>query len=233
MRELAQLLLLTITACGNVQPLTSDDLYSLNREPKTWLTGTVVRQDTSAPLSDVVVTLGDLSTSSNIDGLFRFDELMPGTREGAATKTGFTRASFTAELVTGANQVELSLEPRACGGCAMGLLCDVPSGMCVSPATVTANVVSACDGTALGARVTISGHSTCSNETRGAWQLQNLTPGGPQTLSVGKAGYVVYSVPVTLMPGFNALGQVMLQPAGGCANIPADVPCSCTTPDCQ
>jgi hypothetical protein len=222
-----------ISACGNVQPLTSDDLYGLSRAPKTWLTGTVTRSDSSAPVSEVLITLGDLSTSTNVDGLFRFDDLMPGTLEGAATKSGFERKPVRVELVTGANQLDVTIEPIACGGCGLGLLCDVASGQCQQPATVSANIISACGGGALSARVNISGHSTCSNETRGAWQLMGLTPGGPQTLSVGKSGYAVHSEMVTLVPGFNALGQIMLTPINGCGAVPADVPCSCTTPDCQ
>ncbi|MFT3713730.1 MAG: carboxypeptidase-like regulatory domain-containing protein [Archangium sp.] len=227
------LLLLVASACGNVQPLTSDDIYGLSRAPKTWLTGTVTRSDSNAPVSDVLITLGDLNASTTVDGLFRFDELSPGTLEGAAAKSGFTRKTFSVDLMTGSNQLDVRLEPIACGGCAMPLICDVPSGNCVETATVTANIVSACGGGALSARVNISGHSTCSNETRGAWQLTGLTPGGPQTLSVGKSGYVVHGEMVTLVSGFNALGQIMLTPINGCANQPADVPCSCTTPDCQ
>ncbi|MBL8912534.1 MAG: hypothetical protein JNM17_17710 [Archangium sp.] len=127
----------------------------------------------------------------------------------------------------------MAIDSIACGGCAAPLVCDVPSGQCVQLATITANIVSACNGGALTARVNISGHATCSNDTRGAWQLTGLTPGGPQTLSVGKSGYVVHSQIISLMPGFNTVPQIELTPINGCAMIPADVPCSCTTPECQ
>jgi hypothetical protein len=233
LRSLALAVLLSAAACGNLQPLTSADIYEVARTPKTWLTGTVTRADSNAPVSEVLITLGDRSATTTIDGRFRFDDLSPGAMEGAATRSGFTRKPFTVELAQGGNQLDLALDAIACGGCAMGLLCDVASSTCVQPATITANIVSACTGSALTARVNISGHATCSNDTRGAWQLAGLTPGGPQTLSVGKSGYVVHSQVVTLLPGFNTVPQIQLTPIDGCAAIPADVPCSCTQPECQ
>ena len=86
---------------------------------------------------------------------------------------------------------------------------------------------------ALTARVVIQGRATCTKEGRGFAELIDLTPGGPQTLAVGKTNYQAVNVMVTLTPGFNAQPAIRLTPVGGCAVTPVDVPCTCTTPDCQ
>ena len=153
--------------------------------------------------------------------------------DGSAVLAGFERKAFQVTLEPGANRFDVVMTPIPCGGCAAGLWCEPSSMTCVERARVSLNVVDDCTGAALTARVVIQSRAACTKEGRGFAELRDLTPGGPQTLAVGKQNYQASNLMVTLTPGFNALPAIRLQRVGGCAITPVDVPCVCNTADCQ
>lgn len=197
------------------------------------LAGSVTDAQTGAPLQGVTVNVGVASAVSNERGGFTFEGLPSGDVDGSAVFARYERKTFRTTINPGANRVDLQLTPLPCGGCALGLWCEPVSMTCQERARLSLNVVDECTGAALTARVVIQGRATCTKEGRGFAELTDLTPGGPQTLAVGKTNYQAANVMVTLTPGFNAQPAIRLTPVGGCAVTPVDVPCTCTTPDCQ
>lgn len=197
------------------------------------LAGSVTDSVTGAPLPSVTVNVGLLSATTSASGSFSLDGLASGDVDGSAVLARYERKTFRLTINPGANRLDLQLAPLPCGGCATGLWCEPVSMTCQQRARVSLNVVDECSGAALTARVAIQGRATCTKEGRGFAELVDLTPGGPQTLAVGKANYQAVNQMVTLTPGFNALATIRLTPVGGCAVTPVDVPCTCTTPDCQ
>lgn len=197
------------------------------------LAGSVTNGQTGAPLQGVTVSVGTSSATTSATGAFLVEGLAPGSADGSAVLAGFERKTFQLTLEPGANRLDVVMTPIPCGGCAMGLWCEPVSMTCVERSRVSLNVVDDCTGAALTARVAIQGKATCTKEGRGFAELVDLTPGGPQTLAVGKQHYQAANVMVTLTPGFNALPAIRLQRVGGCAVTPVDVPCVCNTTDCQ
>ncbi|MBL8939094.1 MAG: carboxypeptidase regulatory-like domain-containing protein [Archangium sp.] len=197
------------------------------------LAGSVTDAVTGAPLQDVMVNVGLLSATTNASGSFSLEGLPSGDVDGSAVFARYERKTFRLSITPGANRLDLQLTPLPCGGCATGLWCEPVSMTCQQRARVSLNVVDDCTGAALTARVVIQGRATCTKEGRGFAELVDLTPGGPQTLAVGKTNYQAANLMVTLTPGFNALPAIRLTPVGGCSVTPVDVPCTCTTPDCQ
>jgi hypothetical protein len=219
-------------ACG-IEPLTSEDIFGLSPDPKVWLTGLVTNARTGAPLADVSIQVDGLATRSDRYGAFRLDGLDVVETTGTASVHGFHSYQLALNLRPGANARDIALEPRECGRftCNAGEFCDPSRQQCVQGGVLTGAVVSICDGAALDARVTIGGFSTCSTALSGKahFELRNLPPGGPQTLSVGKVGYQAFSTQLHIVNGFNAADMVRLEPIGGCmASRPTNVPCSCT-----
>lgn len=228
--------LLVLCACGNVDGLTSEDLYGLNPNPRVWLSGLVTNARTGAPLSGVSVQVDGNSTTSNGAGAYRLEGLSTSQGTGSASVHGYQVYTLSLQLRAGANARDIALEPQECGRftCDSGEFCR--NDACVPAASLSGGVTSACDGSALDARVTIDGKSTCSSASSGKtfFELEGLTPGGPQTLSAGKTGWQALTVTVTLQPGFNVAPRLELIPIGGCsAAPPADVRCTCTQANCQ
>ncbi|MBE2248584.1 MAG: carboxypeptidase regulatory-like domain-containing protein [Myxococcus sp.] len=231
LRRLAVLLLLA--GCG-LEPLSREQLFGLpSALPKVRLTGTASNATSGAVLAGVTVNVATVTTTSDAQGAFTLEGLALGEFDGSAVLLGFERKDFKVTLVEGTNRLDVALSPIPCGGCAAGLWCEPSSMRCVERSRVSLNVVDDCTGAALTARVVIQGSATCTKEGRGFAELLDLTPGGPQTLAVGKQHYQAANVMVTLAPGFNALPTVRLRPVGDCAVMPVDVPCTCTTADCQ
>jgi hypothetical protein len=224
-------------ACG-VPGLTSEDVYGLGPDPKVWLAGLVTSARSGAVIAGATVQIEGISTVADPTGAYRIDNLpVSSDATGSASADGFQVYPLALELHAGANARDIALQPLACGPyrCSSDQLCDDASGQCIAAATLTGTVISACDQTALGARVTIDGWSTCSSAASGKayFQLQGLHPGGPQTLSVGKTGYQSFSTTLTLQAGFNSAGPIQLTPVGGCGTAVQDTPCSCTQSTCQ
>lgn len=197
------------------------------------LRGTARNQVTNEPIDGVTVTVGARSTTSDATGSFRLDGLAEGSSSGFAVKPGYERSDFTVALSPGENVKDVALTRIPCGGCSQGLLCNRASDQCEAPATISLSVVDTCTGIGVAARVVLQGFATCSTSSRGFAMLNGLTPGGPQTLAVGKPGYRASSSMVTLMSGFNALPEVRLERVMGCAVPVTDEGCSCTGPECQ
>jgi hypothetical protein len=238
MEKMIPLLAVAAAACGGVEGLTSEDLFGLSPQPKVWLAGLITNARTGAPLSGVSVQVGGRSTVSDLAGAYRLDGLDAVDTVGSASVHGFQVFTLSLTLRAGSNARDIALEPQECGrySCAGGEFCDAENGQCVAAATLTGGVVSACDGAGLDARVSIDGWSTCSSGLSGKayFQLENLTPGGPHTLSVGKVGWQAWLTEVTLAPGYNTLPVIALTPLGGCeAGAPAYMVCSCTDSACQ
>lgn len=197
------------------------------------LAGTVTDGQSGGALAGVTIEVGTKSAVTSATGGFLLEGLAPGDVDGVAVLARYERKPFRVSLQPGANRVDLTLTPIPCGGCAMGLWCEPTSMTCQQLARVSLNVVNDCTGAAITARVVLQGKATCAKEGRGFAELKDLTPGGPQTLAVGKQHYQAANVMVTLSPGFNALPSVRLVPVGGCLVAPVDVPCVCDTAECQ
>lgn len=197
------------------------------------LRGTARNSATNAPVEGVTITVGPRSTSSDAAGAFRLDGLPEGQVSGFAVKPGYERSDFTVTLAANENVKDVALTRLPCGGCSQGLLCNRASDQCEAPATISLSVVDACTGIGVAARVVMQGFATCSTSSRGFAMLNGLTPGGPQTLAVGKPGYRAASSMVTLVSGFNALPEVRLERVMDCSVPITDEGCSCTGPECQ
>jgi hypothetical protein len=229
---------LLLCACGGVQGLTTEDVYGLSPNPMVWISGLVTNARSGEIIAGATVQIEGVSTLSDTTGAYRLDNLPVTTNAlGSASADGFEPYALALNLRAGANLRDLALHPLACGPyrCSSDQLCDDANGQCVAAATLSGTVVSACDGTAIAARVTIDGKSTCSSASSGKayFQLTGLTPGGPQTLSAGKTGYQAFSTTLTLQAGFNAAGPIALTPVGGCGGAVQDEPCTCTQSYCQ
>lgn len=226
-----------LCACGNIDGLKSEDIFGLSPNPKVWLYGLVTNARSGAPLSDVSIQVEGRSTSSDRNGAFRIEGLDVVEASGTASAHGFQPYSLALNLRPGANARDIALEPQECGrySCAGDEFCDEANGQCVQGAILSGSVVNACNGAGLDARVTIDGKSTCSSASSGKayFQLKNLTPGGPQILSIGKINFAPVSMQITLVPGFNAIDPVALTPIGGCASTPSYEACMCTQTNCQ
>jgi len=228
---------LVLCACG-VGGLTSEDIYGLDPHPRVWLAGLVTNGRTGAPLAHATVQIEGVSTLSDPTGAYRLENLpVSPSAVGSASATGFEVSALSLTLRAGANARDIALQPLDCGSlqCGMDQICDEVHGQCIRAATLTGSVVSACTQLAIGARVTIDGKATCSSAISGKayFELRGLSPGGPQTLAVGKTGYQAFSTVLTLQPGFNAQDDIALTPAGGCGAVVQDEPCTCTQPNCQ
>lgn len=197
------------------------------------LSGTVTSEQTGAPLAGAQVSIGPASVQTSAAGTFTLEGLMATEVDGVVVLAGHERKTFRTTLAPGANRLDVVMRPIPCGGCAMGLLCELTSMTCKAPARVSFNVVDDCTGAPLDARVAIQGKATCSNASRGFAEITGLVPGGPQTLAAGKDGYQAASVMVTLDPGFNSLPTIRMARVGGCTVTPATTPCVCNTPECQ
>jgi hypothetical protein len=227
-----------LCACGGVGGLTSEDVYGLSPQPRVWLSGIVTNVRSGEVVAGATVQIEGVSTLTDMTGAYRLDNLPVSTNAlGSATADGFEPYALALNLRAGANLRDLGLQPLACGPyrCASDQLCDDANGQCISAAILSGTVVSACDRTAISARVTIDGKSTCSTASSGKayFQLTGLMPGGPQTLSAGKTGYQAFSSTLTLQAGFNAAGPIELTPVGGCGGTVQDEPCTCTQSYCQ
>ena len=231
MRALLPLLLLT--GCG-LPPLSSEDVFGLEPSPHAWIYGTIADSKSGAPIAGATVQLSTASAQSDLNGAFRVEGLSTGNAELAASREGYAALGMPLSLRPGGNRLELKLVPLACGACRDDQVCDPNLGVCVEQASISGDLVDACTGSAVAARITVDGKSTCSISGKGYWMLKGLKPGGPQTLAAGKMGYQAFSVQVTLKSGFNALDKISLTPIGGCSvTPPVDTGCSCTTPNCQ
>lgn len=231
MRALLPLLLLT--GCG-LPALNSEDVFGLEASPRAWVYGTVSNGQTGGPVGNATLQLASAGSQSDANGAFRVEGLAAGTSELAVSREGFQALAVSLTLHAGGNLLELRLIPLACGTCPEEQICDSDARRCVASASISGDLVDACTGSAVAARVTIDGKSTCAIPGKGFWQLRGLTPGGPQTLAAGRVGYQAYSTQVTLKSGFNVIDKIALTPIGGCAAPPpADSVCSCTTASCQ
>jgi hypothetical protein len=227
---------LATVSCG-VEGLRSEDVFGLSPNPKAWLYGQVTDARSGAPVADASIQVGGISGLSNSNGSFRIDDLKVGALSGSASMGGYRPYNFDFDLRPGANSHNIVLQPNTCGSvmCGTNEFCSAQQ-TCVQGATLTGSVVSACTFEAIDARVTIDGKSTCSTAAsgKGYLLLRFLQPGGPQTLSVGKVGWRAFSKDITLMSGFNTVYQIELTPLEGCSGpAPANVPCTCTQPNCQ
>lgn len=231
MRFLLPLLLLT--GCG-LPELSSEEVFGLEDSPRAWIYGIASNAQTGAPLSNVSLQIGNAGSQSDANGAFRLDGLTKGTGELAVSREGFEILGLTLAIRAGGNRLEVRLVPLACGVCRSDETCDSALGQCVPSARISGDLVDACTGAAVAARVTVGGKATCSLPGKGYWELGNLRVGGPQTLAAGRDGYQAFSTQVTLKSGFNALDKISLMPIGGCtAPPPMSAACSCTTPNCQ
>ena len=228
LRRLAMLSML-LSACG-LGPLTSEEVFRLSPVPLAWVVGSTYDARTGAPLAGVV--LGN--ATSDARGAYRLEHVAVGAWSGVALKEGYAPRQLEAAIRAGANQIDFALTPLGCGGCGADQVCDIVTQQCVATAILSSDVVSACTGAAIAARVTVNAHSLCSANRKGYFELRDLSPGGPQTLAVGKGGYEVFSTKITLVSGFNTLDSIRLLPLGGCtAPPPADEPCVCEDVGCQ
>jgi hypothetical protein len=239
MEKVTLTLALALCACGgNIQGLTSEDIFGLAPDPKAWLSGLVTNARTGETVFQATVQIEGDGTRSNSDGTYRLDNL-PASDDatGSATADGFQLFTLALPLHAGANARDIALQPLMCGPyrCSSDQLCDDSNGDCIAAATLSGSVLSICDDAAVSARVTIDGKSTCSTSTSGKayFQLEGLRPGGPQTFAVGKPGWKAFSTTLTLQAGFNTASTVRLTPIDGC-NAPAqDTACTCTESYCQ
>jgi hypothetical protein len=223
---------LLLAGC-DLPPLSSEDVFGLSPHPRAWISGLVTDARTGAPLERASVLVYDSAAASDSRGAYRLDGLTAGAFSGSASRAGYQPTAFSVALRPGGNHVDLTLVPLPCGGCGPGQACDVGSARCVEEAVLTGITVSACTGKALSARVTFDGQSTCSTASKGYFRLEGLRPGGPSTLAIGKQGYLPLSEEKTVSSGSNTTGSLMLTPIAGCDPRPADVACTCSTPNCQ
>lgn len=218
-----------LAACG-LSPLTSEEVFRLSPDPQAWVAGTTYDVRSGAPLAGVV--LG--SATSDARGVYRLDHVALGQWSAVALKEGFAPRALEGTIHAGGNHLDIALSPLGCGGCGENQVCDTVTQQCVATATLSSDVVSACTGAPISARVTINGRSLCSATRKGYFELRDLTPGGPQTIAVGKGGYAAFSTKITLVPGFNSLDPIQLTPLAGCAaTAPVDEPCVCNDVGCQ
>ena len=222
-------LLSVFTACG-LAPLTSEEVFRLSPAPQAWVMGTTYDAQNGAPLARVVIG----AATSDSRGAYRLDHVAVGQWEALALREGYAPHASEVTIHAGANHLDIALSPLACGGCAQAQVCDTLTQQCVASAILSSDVVSACTGAPISARVTVNGHSTCSATRKGYFELRDLTPGGPQTLAAGKGGYAAFSTMITLVSGFNSLDPIRLTPLAGCAApAPVEEPCVCNEAGCQ
>ncbi len=218
-----------LAACG-LSPLTSEEVFRLSPAPQAWLLGTTYDARNGAPLPAVVIG----AATSDSRGAYRLDHVAVGPWSDVALKEGYAPRTLEGSIHAGANHLDIALSPLGCGGCGGGQVCDTATQQCVAAAILSSDVVSACTGAPISARVTVNGHSLCSATRKGYFELRDLTPGGPQTLAAGKAGYAAFSTMITLVSGFNSLDPIRLTPICGCAAAaPVDELCVCTDVGCQ
>lgn len=231
MRVLLPVLLLT--GCG-LPGLTSEEVFGLEVMPRAWVYGVVSDAQTHGPLSEATVQISGASVRSDSNGAFALEHLTAGEIELAASRDGYETLGEVLELKPGANRLELQLTRLACGTCMNGQVCDPTARQCVEAASISGDIVNACTGAVVVARVTVDGKSTCAIPGKGYWQLTGLKPGGPQALVAGKDGYEPYRADITLVSGFNTIDKISLTPVGGCsATPPVETACTCTMPGCQ
>jgi hypothetical protein len=233
LRRIAMFAALTLGGCG-LAPLGSEEVFRLSSSPHGWLFGTIVNQQTGAPLAGAMVSLESASARSDASGQYRVERISAVPQAGSVVLAGFAPWSFDLEARPGANRLDVSLKPLPCGGCPPEQVCDPGTQQCVVAAQLSGDVVDGCTGAALDAKVSIGGVSACTSASKGLFTLRGLLPGGPQTLAIGKDGYQVHSAILTLQPGFNAFEPVELQRIGGCTATPPATPCACLeVPACR
>ncbi len=234
MEKVIVAIVVSCTACGNVEGLRAQDIYALQSRGSSSVYGLVTNARTGAPIAGATVLVGGKSTQTEGDGTYGIEGLAPIEATGAASVHGYQSVSLLFKLDSGANLRNFSLEPNGCGrsDCRPGEFCSGDS--CVTGASLSGSVVSACTGQALEALVQIDGKAQCSTSYKGAiFDLRELTPGGWLTLSVGKTGYLPWSNRVTLQVGPNAVDAVRLTPEGGCDAEPMAAACHCIATNCQ
>ncbi len=222
---------LLLCGCG-VPGITSEQLAAFAPAPEVWLSGLVSDARTGGPLPEATLLLGDQTARSGADGSFLLERLAPGEQTLEVVREGYQPLSQALSLRAGANSVQYALTPVGCEVCRSGQVCDAAAGQCVAEAVLSGGVVNGCTGEGLDARVTIDGRSTCSTNGKAYFELKGLHPGGPYTLSIGKAGYKAFTTTRSLQAGLNTFEPVSLQPVDGCAQPPPPAACSCVTSNC-
>lgn len=213
-----------LAGCG-LPELTSEDVFGRDPNPKAWVYGTVTDARTRGPIAAATVQLARTSATTDDNGAFRLEGLTVGDNGLAVSKQGYQALGQAVRIHAGGNRLEAQLVPVSCGVCGGGEVCDPFAVKCVQPATISGDIVDACNGAALLARITVGGVSACTLEAKGYWQIEGVMPGGPQTLAAGRPGYQPFTTQVTLKSGFNVLEKISLERVGGCAVTPAQWLC--------
>ncbi|MFN7133246.1 MAG: carboxypeptidase-like regulatory domain-containing protein, partial [Myxococcales bacterium] len=217
--------------------LHSGELYGPHATGAASVAGLVRDGDTGAPLAAASVSIAGAATRTDEAGAYRLDGLSPGLHGGSVAIAGYRTRAFDLLLSEGMNHFDVPLQRIPCSetGCGANELCNAATSRCeaaTGTAELSGGVTDRCTGRALSARVSIGAASTCSASAKAFYRLVELGAGGPQTVAAGKAGYRPFVGELTLRAGFNRF-DIELEPEGGCASVPGDVPCSCTEPRCQ
>jgi CshA-type fibril repeat protein len=158
--------------------------------PSPWnasLTGRVVDSGSGLPLGGVQVTVGTaLSATTDPTGMFRLNEISPGSYFITCTIPGYADANQTVSLTAG-QQVGLGtirLTALPTTGIVTGIVTDSGSGQPVA-----------------GAQVTLTGTDNVSAVTDTAGSYRFVAPPGPATITASAAGFLDATGSATLEAG--------------------------------
>ena len=132
------LVLALASSCGSVDGFSSEDLYGLSSQPRSWLSGLVTSRR-GASVSGAAVQVEGVSTRSTADGAYRLElNLVTEVAAGSASADGFAPYDFVLPLKSGANGFDIALTPLTCAdaACPGGQVCGENS----SPASVRSDI---------------------------------------------------------------------------------------------
>lgn len=170
------------------------------------LTGAIYRgTDIADRIAGATVTVGSTTQTTGADGMYKFT-LAPGSYTVTASKVGFTTASVSRTVTTGATiWGSIGLSPSTSSG---------------TPPTLT--LTSPADGSSVDvAQVTVAGSTTAANG-QPISSLMLSVNGAPATaVSVAAGG--AFSRMVTLEPGLNQLELTATDAAGNATELQRSV----------
>ena len=160
------------------------------------LTGVIRDAATTLPLSNAIVVVIDNANVTNTlitgaNGAYGVTNIATGPVIMAASRSGYTSASASTNIVVGFNTQDLSLTPNTLSGQVTDSLTGLPIGGATVSVTDSSNVV-----------------HTVSTDGTGHYAISNL-PTGPATVTASKVGYASANSTPTIVSGANTQNEVL------------------------
>ncbi|MCE1246940.1 MAG: carboxypeptidase regulatory-like domain-containing protein [Firmicutes bacterium] len=169
------------------------------------VSGIVTTGSSAIPLSNVLVSIGTISSESDTNGSYQLTGVTVGSQTISATRAGFDAFTATVEVVADqTTELNITMTPDSSKGTVVGTVTDASSGSPIEAATVT-----------------IGSNSTTTNE-KGHFLIGNLTT-GTYSVSVIREGYTNYSDTINVVEKELITKPIKMTPLGEVGSVSGTV----------